>query len=85
MVIEVQYKCNVTERKKAAVALQVCSKEYSVMMTMTSSMVKATFKRSATTAAELVAEMHKQYRITGHKTGRKRRDETDDDNKIAVA
>ena len=73
-----------TERKKAAVVLRAGSKEYSVIMTMPSSMQKSTLKRPAT-SAELAAEMYKQYRIAGHKTGKKSKEETDDDNKIALA
>ena len=41
-------------------------------MTMSLSMAKATFKWSAT-VAELVAETHKQYRLAGHKTSKKRK------------
>ena len=82
--IEVQYKYHMTERKKAAAVSQAGSNDHSVVMTMTSSMAKTTFKRSGT-AAKLVAEMHKQYRIAGHKTGKKSKEETDDDNEIALA
>ena len=38
--------------------------------TMTGSIAKATLSRSST-AQELVLEMHKQYWIAGHKTGKK--------------
>ena len=51
---------------------------------MSLSMAKATFKWSVI-AAELVAHMHEQYRIAGHKTGREIKEEAVNDNKIALA
>ena len=83
--IEVKYTCITTKRKKAAVVLRAGSKDYSVIMAMISSMGQATSQRSAT-AAEYVAGMHMQFRIAGHiKTGKKRKDETDDYDEVTLA
>ena len=67
--IWVQHKYNVTERKKAVVVLQAGREDYSVIVTMISSITKVSLKRSATTV-ELVVEMHKHYQIAGHKTSK---------------
>ena len=53
-------------------------------MNITSSMETATFKWSET-AVELIAVMHKHYRIMGHNTGKKSTEEADDDDKIVLA
>jgi len=73
--IQVQYSCIMTESRKAAVVLRAGSTDFSVIMAMKASLVQAIFKRPAT-AAELVADMHKQYRIARNKTGKETDEET---------
>ena len=81
--IEVQFKCNMTEREKALVVLQAGRNDYSVIVTITRSMVKASLSRPAT-VAKLAAEMHKQYRIVVQKTDKKIKKGADDNNKVAL-
>ena len=61
-----------TEVRKAAVVLEAGTEDYSVIMTMTSSMTTSVHSREAT-EAEFIAEMHKQYRIGQNTIGSKKK------------
>ena len=86
---EVQYKCKMTDSKKAAVILRAGAKDYSVIMTMTSSIALATMKQKAT-AKESIDEIHNQFHIGQNKTATEKKhqkltDEDDSGHKISLA
>ena len=61
-----------TEVRKAAVILEAGTKDYSVIMTMTPSMITSAHPGKAT-EAEFIAEIHKQYRVGQNTNGSKKK------------
>ncbi len=67
--VEVQYRCILSDAKKSAVIIRVGKMHYTSLMAMLGSTIRAAHTTN-TTAEELVAEMHLQYKIMGLDTGK---------------
>ncbi len=75
--VKVQYKCVLLKDKKAAVVVRAGKFDYAAVITVTGTTIRVGNNRGDT-AEELVAEMHKQFCISG---GKNKEDDDDDDMK----
>ncbi len=74
--VEVQYGCALLPEKKAAAVVRAGKFDYAAVVTVTGTTIKVGSNRGAT-SEELVAEMHKQFCISGRKN-----DESDKDDEV---